>query len=172
VPRDYFVRFDSADADRGSKEETNSHSVAHRCVPALLRFDDDAYRRTRLGHSIAAQSHQNLDVRQRRTVDHEGKGRRRSANGADESSGPRASSVGANAVDPDSFNPGSTAAPFPRPYRQDREASASTSARTRCGFGRSTSHFANDLAAQVSSKRPRTLFGKFDDEGSDPSLDV
>jgi hypothetical protein len=166
VPLDYFVRFHSGDADhsseRGSKEETNSHSVAHRGVPALLRSDDHAHRRARLGDSIAAQSHQDLDDRQRRTVDDERKGRRRSADGPDESSGPRVSFVGPNSgypdsVDSDSVNPDSTAAPCPGPYRQDREAPAPASARTRCGFGRSASRFANDLVAQVSSKRPGTL---------------
>ena len=151
---DYFVRFHSGDADhsseRGSKKETNPCAVAHRGVPAFLRTDDHVDRRTRFGHSIAAQSHQDPDERQCRTVEHEGKGHRRSANGPDERSGPRASSLSSDSVQPDSVDPGSlnrggAAAPCPRPYRQDREAPAPASSRTRCGFDRSTSCFANDL---------------------------
>jgi hypothetical protein len=156
---DYFVRFHSGDADhsseRGSKKETNPCAVAHSGLPSFLRSDDHAYRRTRLGHSIAAQSYQDLDDRQRGTVDDERKGRRRSANGPDESAGPRAGSLGSNSVkpysvNPDSVNPGSvdpgsTAAPCPRPYRQNREGPAPASARTCCGFDRSASRFANDL---------------------------
>ncbi len=156
---DYSVRFHSGDADhsseRDSKKEANPCAVAHGGLPFFLRPDDHAYRRARLGHSIAAQSHQDIDDRQHRIVDHERKGRRRSADGPDEGSGPRVSSLGSNSVHPDSVNPdsvspgsddpGSTAAPFSRPYRQDREGPAPASARTRCGFDRSASRFANDL---------------------------
>jgi len=153
VPLDYSVRFHSGDADhsseRGSKKETNPCAIAHRGLPFFLRSDDHAYRRAGLGHSIAAQSHQDLDDRQCRTVEHERKGRCRSANGPDEGSGPRASSFGSNSgypnsLEPGSVNPGSTAAPFSRPYWKDWEA-APASSRTCCGFDRSASLFANDL---------------------------
>ena len=79
-------------------------------------------------------------------------------------SGPRAGALGSNSVDPDSVDPdsvspgsgypGNTAAPFPRPYRKDREGPAPASARTRCGFDRSASRFAIRFSAQVGCKRP------------------
>ena len=145
----------------GSKEETNPCAVAHRGVPAFLRSDDHADRRTRFGHSIATQSHQDPDERQRRTVEHEGKGHRRSANGPDKSSGPCASSFGADSVYPDSVDPGSstqaTAAPCPRTYRQDGEAPASASSRARCGFGQINVALCERFSAQVAVSVPSVL---------------
>ena len=126
MPLDYFVRLHSGDADKFNAVPKKKRSLLPLLtVVFLLSYGLMTMLIVEQGSVIQSQRNliKILMTRQRRTVDHERQGHRRSADGSDESvraprrlrrlklRRPRLRSTQS------SVDPGSTAAPFPRPHR-------------------------------------------------------